>query len=113
MKSWTVLLVTLLLAACASNPAPQRPDALFNDALFGPPSERIGADGLFVLSHEMKQFLNATIMPVARVKGSQQATVRRALRQRPAQARIRLRRGPAPRRRPSPHAPGIVCRSSS
>ena len=72
MKSWTVLLVTLLLAACASNPVPQRPDALFNDALFGPPSERIGADGLFALSPEMKQFLNATIMPVARVKGSQQ-----------------------------------------
>jgi Tfp pilus assembly protein PilF len=72
MKPWTVLLVTLLLAGCATNPGPQRPDGIFNDAAFGPPSERISADDLFALSPEMKQYLNTTIAPVARAKGGQQ-----------------------------------------
>ena len=71
MKTWTVLLVSLLIAGCASAPVTPRPDGLFNDRLFAAPSERISADDLFVISPEMKQYLNASIAPVARVKGSQ------------------------------------------
>ena len=72
MKPWTVLLVPLLLAGCATSPLPQPPDGLFNDGAFGPASERISADDLFAMSPEMKQYLNTTIAPVARAKGSQQ-----------------------------------------
>ncbi len=36
MKTWTVLLLSLLLAACASTPMPPRVEGLFNDRLFGP-----------------------------------------------------------------------------
>jgi Tfp pilus assembly protein PilF len=72
MKPWTVLLVPLLLAGCATSPLPQPPDGLFNDGAFAPASERISADDLFAMSPEMKQYLNTTIAPVARAKGSQQ-----------------------------------------
>ena len=72
MKTWTVLLVALLLAACASTPLPPRVEALFNDSAFGAPSERIGASDLFAMSPEMKQYLSTTIAPVARAKGAQQ-----------------------------------------
>jgi Tfp pilus assembly protein PilF len=71
MKPWTVLLVSLLLAGCASAPATQRPDGLLNDRLFAAPSERVSADDLFVMSPEMKQYVHTTITPVARLKGGQ------------------------------------------
>jgi Tfp pilus assembly protein PilF len=71
MKPWTVLLVSLLLAGCASAPLPERAEGLFDDRLFGAPSERISADDLFVLSPEMREYLNVRIAPVARAKGVQ------------------------------------------
>jgi Tfp pilus assembly protein PilF len=71
MKTWTVLLVSALLASCATAPLPPRSESLFSDQLFGAPSERIGADDLFALSPEMKQYLTAKVYPVARIKGSQ------------------------------------------
>jgi len=71
MKTWTVLLLSLLLAGCASAPSTQRAEGLFDDRLFGAPTERISADDLFVLSPEMKEYLNVRIAPVARAKGIQ------------------------------------------
>jgi tetratricopeptide (TPR) repeat protein len=66
-----ILVVSWLLAACASAPPSPRTEALFNDRLFGAPSEHIGADDLFALSPEMKQYLENRIMPDVRAKGSQ------------------------------------------
>jgi Tfp pilus assembly protein PilF len=71
MKAWTVLLVCMLVAGCASAPPTQRAEGVFNDPLFGAPSERISADDLFALSPEMKEYLNVKIAPVARAKGVQ------------------------------------------
>jgi len=72
MKTWTVLLVALLLAACASAPLPPPVESLFKDGAFGPASERIGASDLFAMSPEMKQYMTTTIAPVAKAKGAQQ-----------------------------------------
>ena len=72
MKTWTVLPVALLLAACASTPLPPRVEGLFNDSAFRPASEPIGAGDLFAMSPEMKRYLGTTIAPVARAKGPQQ-----------------------------------------
>ena len=60
-----------LLGGCASAPLSPRTEALFNDRLFGGPSEHIGAEDLFTLSPEMKQYLANRILPDAQVRGSQ------------------------------------------
>ncbi len=65
------LLSSLLLAGCVSAPTLSPTDALFHDELFAPPSERIGAEDLFALSPEMKQYLTDRIMPDARSRGTQ------------------------------------------
>jgi len=50
MRGWLMLSLSLLLAACASGPAPIPPSALFADGRFAPPSEPVGADALFARS---------------------------------------------------------------
>jgi Tfp pilus assembly protein PilF len=52
------LLCALLLGACATSPIAPRSQALFNDHLFAPPSQRVRADDVFALSEDMKLFLN-------------------------------------------------------
>ena len=69
MKPWIALLVSVALAGCATAPLPQRAEGMFNDRLFAAPSERVGAEDLFALSPEMKQYLNARIQPEVRGKG--------------------------------------------
>ena len=75
MRTWASLLLCLLLAACAEAPVAQRPDALFNDQLFGTPSERISADDVFALTDEMRSYLNTDMARQFRAKGRQQALV--------------------------------------
>jgi Tfp pilus assembly protein PilF len=71
MKTWAVLLLSLILAGCASTPVTQRPGHLFNDHLFAAASERVGAEDVFALSDEMKRYLSAEIAGPVRSKGPQ------------------------------------------
>jgi Tfp pilus assembly protein PilF len=60
MKSLATLLISLLLAGCASAPpALPAPSQLFSDATFAAPTELVGADELFAMSPEMRAYLNS------------------------------------------------------
>ncbi|MEO8346671.1 MAG: hypothetical protein ABI607_13350 [Betaproteobacteria bacterium] len=73
MKPWIVLLVSIALAGCATAPPLQRTEGLFNDRLFAAPSEHIGAEDLFALSPEMREYLDTRIMPAVRGNGGPMA----------------------------------------
>jgi Tfp pilus assembly protein PilF len=78
MKTLAALLMSLLLAACASapRPAPPAPSQLFSDAGFAPASEAIGADDLFALSPAMRAHLgSAPFRSQLRDKGVAQGLV--------------------------------------
>jgi tetratricopeptide (TPR) repeat protein len=64
MGRFTTLLCALaavsLLAACATAPGP-KPDALFDDAAFRPPSVPTDAAGVFAISAPMQQYLDTEI----------------------------------------------------
>ena len=75
MKGWTVALLCLTLAGCASAPPSSAPAGLFNDRLFQAPSERISADDVFALSAEMKDYLSVDIAPLLRARGARQGLV--------------------------------------
>ena len=75
MKFWVALLCFALLSACASRPVEQRPDYLFQDALFQPPAERVGADGIFTVSGAMQRYLSSEIGRQFRTKAPQQALI--------------------------------------
>jgi Tfp pilus assembly protein PilF len=60
MKTWTILLLSVLGGCAATRPAAPPPTAwLFSDASFAPPAERIGADDIFALSGEMRAYLHS------------------------------------------------------
>jgi tetratricopeptide (TPR) repeat protein len=63
--------LSLVLTACASVSLTPRNEALFDDRLFAAPSEHVGAEDLFALTPEMKEYLANRIMPDARARGSQ------------------------------------------
>lgn len=75
MRRALSLLSCVLLAACATPPAAPPPAALFNDQLFGPPSERVGADEVFAVSDAMRQFIATEITGQAHRKGAQAALI--------------------------------------
>ncbi len=75
MKHLFVLMISLLLSACASAPKVERPDYLFKDASFFPPTERINAADVFAISDEMKQYVQVTIAEQLRAKGIQQGLI--------------------------------------
>ena len=54
-----LLVVPLLLAGCAGTPQRPAPPPLFADATFKPPSEPVGAQGLFTLSPAMKAYVHS------------------------------------------------------
>ena len=72
MKKWAVLLLSMMLSGCATDPATQRPESLFNDHLFVAASGRISADDVFALSDEMRRYMNEEIAGVLRTKSRQQ-----------------------------------------
>jgi tetratricopeptide (TPR) repeat protein len=71
-KTLACVVLSMLLVACASAPAPRPPEGLFNDHLFVATSERISADDVFAMSAEMKNYLDTQIATQVRQKGAQQ-----------------------------------------
>ncbi|MFO1322467.1 MAG: tetratricopeptide repeat protein [Burkholderiales bacterium] len=75
MRLAIALVLSALIAGCATAP-PAPPDArFFRDASFRPPSQRISAEDVFALSPEMKRYLRDEIEDRARVRGRQYALV--------------------------------------
>jgi tetratricopeptide (TPR) repeat protein len=68
-----VVAAGLALAACATPPGHRAPapEALFDDALFGPPTEPIGANRIFALSAEMRRYIRTDMVPLVRKHGAQ------------------------------------------
>jgi len=56
-----------------SAPPKQQIDALFDDALFAPPSERISAGDVFAVSDEMRAYVKTGIARLIKTEGSQRA----------------------------------------
>src|SRR5258708_21723674 len=75
MKTWGVLILSVVLAGCASAPAPDRADRLLNDHLFAAPSERISAADVFALSDDMRAYLRGQIADELRAKGPQSGLI--------------------------------------
>jgi tetratricopeptide (TPR) repeat protein len=58
MRTWLLLSLCALLAACAApRQLAQRPEALFDDSLFAAPTEKVGADEIFRVSDAMRRYL--------------------------------------------------------
>jgi tetratricopeptide (TPR) repeat protein len=68
-------MLCLWLAACGHAPLMAPPEALFRDAAFAAPSQRIDADDVFALSDEMRRFLSEDIAGPLRTKGLQRGLV--------------------------------------
>jgi Tfp pilus assembly protein PilF len=75
MKTWGVLILCMVLAGCATAPAPERVDHLLNDQLFAAPSQRISAEDVFALSDDMREYLRGQIADQLRVKGPQRGLI--------------------------------------
>jgi Tfp pilus assembly protein PilF len=73
MKRWITLLVSILLAGCATMPAPVPTEALFHDQLFKPASERISKDDVFAITPEMIHYIHGKMAHESAEKGPQQA----------------------------------------
>jgi Tfp pilus assembly protein PilF len=61
----------LLLAACATTPAPAPDASLFHDELFAASTERIAAEDVFALSPEMQAYLDSELTAERREKDRQ------------------------------------------
>ena len=72
MRLFLLLLFSALLGACATTP-PVRQDDLFADGLFGPPTERVGAQEVFALSDAMRRFVKEEIAEQLRSSGPRRA----------------------------------------
>jgi tetratricopeptide (TPR) repeat protein len=71
MRNRLAVLFCAVLAACAGPQAlTQRPEQLFRDDLFAPPSVRIDAADVFALSPAMRQYLDGEIAAQWRRKGA-------------------------------------------
>src|SRR5437762_4013965 len=70
-----VLLLSMMLVACATAPVAPRSGQLFRDHLFAAPSERISAAEVFALSDEMKRYLSVEIAGQLRAKGAQRGLI--------------------------------------
>jgi tetratricopeptide (TPR) repeat protein len=75
MKRWLVVLLSLLVAACATAPPSPQSRTLFNDNLFGAPSENIDASDVFALSPAMREFVAAEIANRLHVGGRREGLV--------------------------------------
>lgn len=75
MKTWCVLIFSMLLVGCATAPAPERADYLLRDKLFAAPSQRISADDVFALSDDMRRYLRSEIADQLRFRGPQRGLI--------------------------------------
>lgn len=75
MVPWRVVLLSLLLTACASAPPAPRDGRFFDDAQFRPPTEAIRVDDVFALSPAMRDYLDAQVAAPAQKRGRQNALV--------------------------------------
>ena len=66
MKTAASLLISVLLAACASVPPMPSPEALFQDALFDAPSAPINPDDALAVSIEMRRYLATRLVSHSR-----------------------------------------------
>ena len=73
MNRWLSLSLAILLAACATTPAPEAPERLFADNLFAAPSAPVDAADVFALSPEMRAYLDHDVARLVRSSGRQQA----------------------------------------
>ena len=75
MKRIAAVLLALLLAACASGPAPELTPGLFHDALFKAPVHPVDPQQVFALSAEMKSYLGGELADLMRAKGAQSGLI--------------------------------------
>ena len=75
MRILAIVLLTQMVASCATAPVEVRPDFLFKDQLFSAPSERIDANDVFAVNDKMRHYLNTEIAGQLRAKGTQQGLV--------------------------------------
>jgi Flp pilus assembly protein TadD len=68
-------IAAVLLSACAAEPVLAPPDALFQDALFAPPSERINRADVFALSDAMQRFLKNELAGPMAINGARRALI--------------------------------------
>jgi tetratricopeptide (TPR) repeat protein len=64
-----------LLAGCAAAPVGPPPDALFQDARFAPPSERISAAEVFALNDDMRRYVREKLDARRATGGARQALI--------------------------------------
>jgi len=74
MKAWAVALISMMLVACATTPEPSRTE-LFRDHMFAAPAERISADDVFALSHDMKRYATEQIAKPFSPRARQRALI--------------------------------------
>jgi Tfp pilus assembly protein PilF len=77
MKTWTVVLVSMLLAACATTapaPAPVPPVELFHDDIFAARAEHT-ANEVFAFSADMRRYLGGEIAALLRTRQPQRALI--------------------------------------
>lgn len=75
MRTWSALLLSLVLCACGSlqpKTAPAAAEELFHDELFAKPAERIDASQIFAVSDAMREYLRGDIAR-QRLQGRQRA----------------------------------------
>lgn len=72
LKSWTLLVLSALLAACATTPPPQQPERLFADDLFHAAAVKIDAADVFALTPAMQAYLEHDVARLVRTRGRQQ-----------------------------------------
>jgi tetratricopeptide (TPR) repeat protein len=67
--------MAIVLGGCASTAALRAdvPTALFDDALFGPPTEPIDRARIFAVNEEMRRYAQAEVTPLIRKLGAQRA----------------------------------------
>lgn len=75
MGARLVLLLSLLVAACATPPEQRADERLFDDAKFVPPAQRIRVEDVFALSPAMRRYLDHEIAERVRSRGRQQGLV--------------------------------------